>query len=212
MPANIFLKAAAHSDEQPGRENRAAQVLERLSGRDGYAFFLCAVDKRYAADLHVVAALVGEQVERLARAFGGQANVQHRFEQFLSALNERLAEESRSGTWTMPIEGFHAVVGVACESEMYLSGNGDLSLLFLHREDNGQYNVFNLSRNIQTEQAKPSWEKPFAVILDGSLQAGDIFCAASRNLQPIIPGDELNDILTALPPLGALSRIRQYVP
>jgi hypothetical protein len=146
----------------------------------------------------------------LANSFSKEANAQHRFEQFLGALNETLAQLVREGRFNIPIKDFNAAVGIISDDQMFLSGAGDLSVLFLHKKPSQRYQIFNLFRSIQTEQALPTWEKPFAVVLDGDLHEGDVFCVSNQDLQRTISADELNAVLTTLPPSGSIEKIRQY--
>jgi hypothetical protein len=205
------LKAAELHEESTDKKIHASLTLRPLEGRDGFAFGLVSVSGR-GDGLSVPAASVVEHVDRLAQAFGKDANAQHRFEQFLSALNEAMSERVRGGDWNVPIQRFNAVVGIACDEQMFLSGTGDLTALFLHRTPERRYQVFNLFRSIQTEQALPTWEKPFAVVLDGDLHAGDVFCVSNRDLQRFVSDEDLNAILSTLPPKGAAAKIRQYFP
>lgn len=207
----LQLKAAHLREEGSDRKHVNAAVLRPLDGRDGFAFGIVSIAGR-PSEAAVPAALVLEHVERLADAFGKDANVQHRFEQFLAALNETVAERVGAGEWNVPIQGFSAIVGIASENQMFLSGTGDLTALFLHRTAEQRYQVFNLFRSIQTEQALPTWEKAFAVVLDGDITPGDVFCASNRDLGRVIPSEELNAILSLLPPKSAAAKIRQYFP
>lgn len=209
MPSQ--LKAAELREEPNDPKHENATVLRPLEGRDGFVFALVSIGtRRGAADK--AAATVLEHVNRLADTFGRDANAQHRFEQFLSALNETVAERVRNGDWSVPITHFSAIVGIACDAQMFLSGTGDLAALFLHRTPEQRYQVFNLFRSIQTEQALPTWEKTFAVVLDGDIHPGDVFCVSNRDLPRFVASEELNAILSTLPPRGASAKIRQYFP
>src|SRR3989338_636941 len=116
----------------------------------------------------------------------------------------------REGEWDFPIQNLQAIVGIISENQMFLSGSGDLFALFLQRKNTGRYQVFNLSRSIHTEQALPTWEKAFAVVLDGDIHPGDVFCLCNRDLQQTISNDEILTVLTRLPPSGACEKVRQY--
>ncbi|OGL66769.1 hypothetical protein A2856_03320 [Candidatus Uhrbacteria bacterium RIFCSPHIGHO2_01_FULL_63_20] len=210
MEPNTRLKAGTYADPSPSPA-APRTTLWPLSGRDGFVFALCLARlKRPSPDANLLCRTVEEQVQRLSASFGAGDHAQHRFEEFLSSLNASVSELVRATEWSLPIKEFHALVGIACEEEMYLSGTGDLAALFLHRTPDQRYQVFNLSRGIHTEQALPTWEKPFAVVLDGSLHPGDVFCVASKDLAPAVGNDELCAILSTLPPAGAAARIRQY--
>ncbi len=163
-------------------------------------------------DVQPLFAELRDHTERLVTSFGRDAHPQHRFEQFLKALNERLAAGVREGLWELPIQQFHGLVGIVCDDQMYLSGTGDLTALFLHYTPQGRYQVFNLFRSIQTEQSLPTWEKAFAIVLDGDLAPGDILCTGTDDIVRHVPNDELNEILSTLPPSGAAEKIRHYFP
>lgn len=207
MPS--YLKAAEYEPKTPQEHVEGLSCILPLEGRNGFVFVLAYLSKKNP-DSETLLQLLSDQAHRLTNSFGKDANAQHRFEQFLGALNETLSQVVREGRFYIPIQNFHAVVGIICEDRMFLSGAGELSGLFLHRKPSQRYQVFNIFRSIQTEQALPTWEKPFAVVLDGDLQYGDVFCVCQKNLQHVIPADDLNSILTQIPPKSATEKIRQY--
>ncbi|TAK03891.1 hypothetical protein EPO34_01905 [Patescibacteria group bacterium] len=209
-PKESYLKAGTYADPSPS-PSAPRLTLTPLHGRDGFAFALCVTaTKRPSPDANLACRLVEEHLDRLAASFGMGDHPQHSFEAFLGAMNAAISELVRTTEWTLPIRDFRALVGIACGSEMYLSGTGDLTAMFLHRTQDNRYQAFNLTRSIQTEQALPTWEKPFAVVLDGELRPGDVFCLSSKELAPAIGNDELCGVLSSLPPIGAAARIRQY--
>jgi len=205
----LFLKGAQYEPKSPAEHVEGVSFILPLEHRDGYVFLMAWVTKKNAQTEDLIQ-LLHDQSLRLTESFGKDANAQHRFEQFLGSLNENIAQSVRDGRVLFPIEQFHAAVGIVCDGQMFLSGTGELTALFLHRKPNQRYQVFNLFRSIQTEQALPSWEKPFAVILDGDLEGGDAFCVSNKDLQRVIAVDDLNSILTTLPPKSATEKIRQY--
>ncbi len=207
MPS--YLKAAQYEPKTPQEYVEGLSCVLPLEGRNGFVFVLAYISKKNP-DSEALFQLLNDQAHRLTNSFGKEANAQHRFEQFLGALNETLAQAVREGRYYIPIQQFHAVVGIICENQMFLSGTGELSGLFLHRKPSQRYQVFNIFRSIQTEQALPTWEKPFAVVLDGDLENGDVFCVCQKDLQQAIPADDLNSILTSIPPKSATEKIRQY--
>lgn len=206
---SVEIKGATYEPQAPDEHIRGLSLLLPVQDRGGF-IFLIAYTKKESADSELLLQVLMDQTRRLAETFGKEANPQHRFEQFLGALNETLAEHVREGHWNLPIEDLHALIGIASTSEMYLSGTGDLVALFLHKKPSQRYQIFNLFRGLQTEQSLPTWEKTFAVVLDGDLHAGDVFCVTDKDLQQIIPADELNHILSSLPPIGAVEKIHQY--
>ncbi|MBI4435715.1 hypothetical protein HY630_03520 [Candidatus Uhrbacteria bacterium] len=205
------IKGATYEPQTPDEHIRGISLLLPVEERGGFVFLIAYV-KKENADSELLLQTLTDQARRLAESFGKEANPQHRFEQFLGALNETLAEHVREGRWHVPIEQLHALVGIASSTEMYLSGTGELVALFLHKKPSQRYQIFNLFRGLQTEQSLPTWEKTFAVVLDGDFHPGDVFCVTDKDLQRTIPPDELNHILVSLPPTGAVEKIRQYFP
>lgn len=206
---HVEIKGATYEPLSPDEHIRGISLLLPVEERGGFVFLL-AYTKKENADSEILVQVLMDQARRLADSFGKEANPQHRFEQFLGALNETLASHVREGRWQVPIEHLNALVGIATSTEMYLSGTGELVALFLHKKPSLRYQIFNLFRGLQTEQSLPTWEKTFAVVLDGDLHPGDVFCITDKDLQRTIPQDELNHILASLPPVGAVEKIRQY--
>lgn len=208
---NLELKAGQfHDPPVPGKEDGRTVFIHPLAGRNGFAFALTHVGTQHKQNTQTLLTVIRDHLEHLSEDAGHNAHVQHAFERFLARLNETISLTVKNSDWNLPIGQFGAVVGIAEGSQMYLSGNGDIAATFLHRTQAQRYQVFNLSRSIQTEQALPTWEKAFAVVLDGELHPGDALCLASHELQPAIDTDELCSILSTLPPTGAAAKIRQY--
>lgn len=207
----IIVKAAEYTPQTPEERIEGVSVLLPLHERSGW-IFLIARCRKQTAGAEILFQLLSDQLHRLADSFGHEANAQHRFEQFLGALNETLAQNIRDGRFHVPIEQMDAVIGIVSERQMFLSGTGDLTALFFHRKQSQRYQIFNLFHSIQSEQSFPTWEKAFAVVLDGDLHEGDVFAVSNVDLQRGIVAEELNTILTTLPPFGATEKIRQYFP
>ncbi len=208
---SMQLKAADLREDSVDKKQLNITVLLPLDGRDGFVFGVVSIH-RPGTDGAGPCNVIVEHLERFAQNCGKDANAQHRFEQFLGALNETLAECVKNGDWSVPIKNVNALVGIACDDQMFLSGTGDLTAMFLHRTIEKRYQVFNLFRGIQTEQSLPTWEKTFAVVLDGDLAPGDVFCVSNRDLQRFLDAEELNAALANLPPKSAAAKIRQYFP
>ncbi|MBM5789583.1 hypothetical protein FJZ23_00600 [Candidatus Parcubacteria bacterium] len=205
------MKASLYAPQTPEEKIEGISVLLPLSSRQGFIFLVAKTQKTSHQDEYLLQTL-SDQVHRLAETFGSDANAQQRFEHFLGALNETVAQQVREGRIRVPIQQFDAIVGIASEHRMYLSGTGDICALFLHCRSHERYQIFNLSRSIQTEQSLPTWEKAFAVVLDGDLHDGDVFALCNHDLQRAVPTEDLHAILTTLPPSGATQKLRPYFP
>lgn len=211
MSDKSLLKAAAAAEESRRGLRRVSTILEPLPEQNGYLFAVVEVDDR-EAPAETVFTILEEQLERAASSFTLDADVQHRFEQLLEAVNEELGTASKEPGWQLSIDTLNALVAIAVNDIVVLSGTGELTALFLHRTQQQRYQVYNLFRGIMTETTRPTWEKTFSVVLDGDLHPGDAFCVSNQDLQSEIPPEELNTVLATLPPQGALEKIRQYFP
>ncbi len=211
MTSQLILKTSVLEEVQPKTKGRLKAFLKQTQGQPGFVFGLLSVHGRPALAELVVNTIL-EEMERAAETLRETSNTQHRFEQILEAVNERVAMLAPELEPTLTSADVDAIVGVAVGDVMCLSGSGDLTALFLHKMEDQRYQVFNLSRSIQTGASKPSWEKVFGVVLDGDLHSGDIFCVCNRPLERELPPEELNSVLTTLPPAGASAKIRQYFP
>lgn len=211
MTSQLILKTSVLEEVQQKTKGRLKAFLKQTQGQPGFVFGLLCVQGRPALAELVVNTIL-EEMERAAETLRETSNTQHRFEQILEAVNERVATLAPELEPTLMSTDVNAIVGVAVGDVMYLSGSGDFTALFLHKTEDQRYQVFNLSRSIQTGASKPSWEKMFGVVLDGDLHSGDIFCICNRPLDQELPPEELNNVLTTLPPAGAVAKIRQYFP
>ncbi|MCH8049301.1 hypothetical protein IH979_01150 [Patescibacteria group bacterium] len=110
----------------------------------------------------------------------------------------------------VPISDFHVVIGVIYKNQIFLTGVGNLTALFMHRTAKQRFVIYELDRQFHTGDA-PTWQKPFLTVLDGELHPGDSFYVATRISPHEISLGELQDVLVMLPPSGALVRIQQYL-
>lgn len=206
----LFVKSYDTFEPIPGKPITTFELLIPLPENQGYVFTLVQLDRACEGTEQFFATL-SQELERLVATFNHQANVQHRFEQFLAGLNSSLAQHVRVGHWNIPIEQIHALVGILSYETILFSGVGELFALFLRRDAQTQrYQVFNLFRGIQAEQALVTWEKLFAVVLDGHIDTGDVLALSNQNIQQAIDTHSLNTILSTLPPKSAAENIRPY--
>lgn len=187
-----------------------AQVLP-LEEREGFAFFLLDVrgDQALATE---IGQIINGRLIRLAESISSKTNLQREFEKLLSEINEDIRAMDEAGQINLVPEKFNATLGVAADDRMYLSGAGEMIGILLHQKNKTRYQIYNLFRGVETEQTKPSWEKIFAVVLDGDLHPGDVFLTANRELIKEVPKDDMMNVISTLPPSGAVVKIRQYFP
>lgn len=154
--------------------------------------------------------VVRTHLEQAAQSMAGDANIPRRFESALGDLNAALATIAEEYP-TLNLRDFEAVIGVVTHHQLFTSGIGGLSAIYLHKTAERRFVIYELSAQFGLDE-EASWRKPFVTVLDGELQPGDIFYVATRVPSQSIDLGELQDILVTLPPSGALQRIRQFLP
>ena len=180
-----------------------------LEHKNGYVFLLADIDKSCKASSRVIA-LYRESIERLARTLSDRSHLQHRFEQTLQALNDDMKDIFASEK-AQPTQ-ISTALGVLRDEEFIFSGTGKLNVLFLRKTARQNIKFYDLTHNIASESGPPKIDKFFATVLDGELQAEDVFMIASSELSNLLDLEEVHPLLSRLPPSSALETIEQYLP
>lgn len=209
MPQTLLQ--AVNLNESRSEHHRVFAAVIPLDGRNGYLFGVMDL-RGIDGDTKNLLNLFIEQVTRGAQAIVPESNLQHQFEQMVQGVNERIAEAFGSEGREFKASEINALLGIAGDDQLYLTGVGDMTALFLHRNEEQRYKVFNLFRGIQTEHHIPEWHKLLSVVLDGTLHAGDVFLVGNKEIPQHIDAEDLHQILVTLPPAGAVEKIRQYFP
>ena len=205
------IKAGTYREADPKSHQFLETILHEDSG-DGLVVFSMLGAFGNEMDFGVLQQLVEEQLDRLFETADGSVNITHRFEQFLEGLNESIHSGFEEGRFGLRIADTSAIVGIAKDKQLIISGFGNLSAQFLHRAPKDQYDVYNLSQGLRVEDEAPTWKKAFLTVLDGDLNTGDVLYVGSRINRHDLSPNEFNEILTTLPPKSALEKIRQYLP
>ena len=157
-----------------------------------------------------------EEVDRVLEEYVRERmdtkHVQHQFEELVQGLNQVIAARATDSDWDLNLADLHILFGMAGDDALFLTGVGDVVAQFLHAEPHGRYKVFNLSRNLHTESHLYTWSKTFSVVLDGDLADGDILLVGNRELLQHVDAQDVNTILSTLPPESAVERFRQFFP
>src|SRR3989338_2034817 len=161
----FHLKAANITESGKKKQRYVQSILQPIEQQEGFLFALFDIQEEVATAAPLVTAVV-EHLERATQSMTEESHVQHRFEQMIGAINETLLEQSKEETWNIPIEHVNALIGIALDDTIFLTGIGELTALFLHKTPESSYQIFNLFRGIQQEQGHLGWEKPFIAVLD----------------------------------------------
>ncbi len=208
---NTLLRALQINESRSKEHPHTLAIVIPFEQQSGYLFGMIDV-RGVDADTNSLLNLFSEQVGRNAKTIASGNHLQHRFEQMVQSTNERIAETAASEAWKFSPGEISILLGIAGEDQLYLTGMGDLTALFLHRNEQQRYKVFNLFRGIQTEHHIPEWQKLLSVVLDGDLHPGDVFLVGNKEIPQQIDAEDLHQILVTLPPAGAAEKIRQYFP
>lgn len=130
-------------------------------------------------------------------------------EEALTHLNNALLQDRAESH--PPYPTLHAVLGVRDHHQLFFSGCGFVTALYLHKTAERRFSIYELTEQFTPPKGTQD-VRPFSNILDGELQPGDVFYVGAPLSPLAIKTDALHDILVTLPPAGALSRLRQYAP
>lgn len=205
----LMIKSSSQTTNPKSEKTHLKGVLIPLDGHKGSIFGLIRFLGKSDHARELISETIEERLHRFKDTLQDDVHIARRFEQLLQALNEDIAHivsEHRS----FPILDAHIVIGVIYENQVYLSGIGNLSALFMHRTAQQRYVLYELSEQFAAKEER-SWDKIFSTVLDGELHPGDIFYVATRVSAREITFAELQDILTTLPASGSLKRIQQYL-
>jgi len=203
LKTSIIEESAAYSRQY------LLTYAEPIPECNGHLFAIITISKHHPAS-ESLGQIIKEALEISLQSTEPETNAAHQFEQLLESINQHLSQISSEWENILSPTDIHAMVGMVVDQEMYLSGTGNLCALFLHKLPDQRYQVFNLFRSIQTEHVAPNWQKLFAVVLDGDIHPGDIFCVSNEALEQEILPEDLHHILTTLPPQGAALKLRRY--
>lgn len=211
MAEQRFTMKAAEYATSPaeGAALRVATSMIPVEGGKATVFGLFTMRGDRSEVCEAFQRILRGHLEHAAQGMAGDANVPRRFESMLAELNLALCEAAQQ--YGPKLSSFESVVGVLTNSQLFVSGIGQLHALFLHKTAEHRFVIYELNEQFRAE-AEASWEKPFITVLDGELHPGDIFYVATRAPSGAIAVNDLQDILITLPPQGALQRIRQFLP
>jgi hypothetical protein len=203
------VKTAETSVTPPRTDHGVRTVLHALKDEKGSVFGLFDIELKDEAAREKILHIGASHLEHLAEELEGDVNPPRRFEHMLAELNTDLLKASEEAG--LRADRFHGAVGILTPEQIFISGIGKVSALFLHKTADRRYSVYELDAQFH-EGRVPEEKRLFLTILDGEIHPGDVFYAATPLSTHALGANELHDILVTLPPQGALSRIRQFVP
>ncbi|MDD5031639.1 MAG: hypothetical protein PHR36_01175 [Patescibacteria group bacterium] len=167
--------------------------------------------------------------------------VEHIFETSLAKTNKELLDFLEREKINIPLSAFNITVGIAYENELHFSnlGKNRCLLIYKHREEpkvmpgklkfssapkpEVSYKIVDLSQNSKTQtptgggkgkrlSAHPDGTiKLFSNIVSGVIPTGGYFLFTNETLPEYLSGRQLIDIITKLPPAGAIEQIKNIL-
>jgi len=205
----LSIKSSTQILNPMSEKAHISSILIPLPDKKGSVFGLIRFLGKADPAKELISEAIQERLVRFKDTLEGDVHIARRFEQLLQALNEDIVH-IESEQKILSLSDIHVVIGVIHGSQVFTSGVGNLSALFMHRTAQQRYVIYELSDQFADNEER-SWNKLFATVLDGELHPGDIFYVATRVSAREITLAELQDILTTLPASGSLKRIQQYL-
>lgn len=202
----LGVKSAKHHSHENEAHASIFVYLEPLSV-GGSAFCVIETYGRLDEKRQQITRIIASHIAQISQIQEKDTNIVRRFEQSLQAINTELSQLVKKGL-QIPFADLRAVLGVQYKNEIYISGCGDISAIFMHQTAKSRYAIYELNEQFGGENQ--SLANPFITVLDGELHQGDSFYVATKLSSREINMNELQEILITLPPSGALKRIQQF--
>lgn len=147
-----------------------------------------------------------EQVRHLASGMDGDPMA--RFEKIIQRLNDSVARFIEQEGTPLAWGRVNIFVLQIADGHLCFSGIGSLMNVFLQRQPGGNHRAFDLLGSLE-QPAEVDPKKPFAALVCGDLQAGDLFFLGTLNFQRLREQLHIVDRLKELPPVTAAVEIKQ---
>ena len=180
-----------------------------LEHKNGLVFVFADFTPGFTEEEAVIE-ILGEAGERLSNSLDATSHLQHRFEQALQAANERLAHVLDGDN--ILAKKLHIMLGAIRDNLFVFSATGQALALYMRRTPKGRVRVFDLFLNTVSEVGATKPERPFAAVLDGNVEAGDVLLLGTPNLATLANLEEMHPLLATLPPTSVLQTFDPLVP
>ncbi len=130
------------------------------------------------------------------------------FEKLVQRLNEAVSAFSTDEQNPISWPRVNIFVLELSKGHMCLTGIGKLMNMFVQKQDDGTFRSFDLFGSLE-QPAEADPKKPFASLICGDMQPGDLFIAGSSNLDQLRTEIRLKERITSLPPVTAALEIKQ---
>ena len=207
MNSPFPLKAAFIGPASLGEQGEPVLVsLKSLPREEGYCGIVAKLKNTEQITQDRISHLLESHLEHLLADLASSELTASRFEQLLERLNR---DFTNPAYLPQPVsQYFSGLIFAAFGSRLLLSGTaGELTAIFLNKTAERRYAVYEL----HDQFLGPGQTKLFGAVLDGELKPTNILLLSTPINYSLLTISEAQEILIALPPAGALERIRQYI-
>lgn len=197
-------------------ENRSPErLVEYLQfdhdRRQGKPFHLFAVAEIHSS-LYLYERLLDALHSALSQAktfvSGMDGDPMVRFEKVVQRLNDALVRAVQAESGTIQWERVNLYVFQLADGHLCFSGIGNLSNMFLQRQEDGHVRPFDLLGSLeQPETIDPT--KPLSAIICGNMNVGDLLFIGTQNFQTQREALEISRTLQEHPPVAAATELQQ---
>ncbi len=180
-------------------------------GKRGPSVFICA---EIFSTLYVYEQLldvINETTERTRHlTVGVDTDPMARFEKLIEKVNEGVARFLKDEPTPITWNRVNIFILELSEGHISLSGLGRLTNVFLQKQSDGSYRSFDLLGSLE-QPALVQPQKPFASLICGDVQPGDLLFIGTQNFERLRNEIGLVERLTKLPPVTAALDLKKAV-
>jgi hypothetical protein len=207
----------------PGKKNNSidevfvAQPDSRNEGLAGRLFAIIKIESREADYLKFVNFLLPEmnhqyyQNEKLIlRERLSTIKIDHIFESALAKTNKSVSSLVQNDKLRLQIENLNIMFGVIYENELHFASIGKNRAFLIFRAP-GKDDEYKISEVASGTEPTGNWNKLFGSVVSGHLPPGGYFLFTNETLPEFLSQKQLKEIITALPPGGAVEQIKNLL-
>lgn len=183
----------------------------------GKLFIIAENHSRESVDLKLISFLLTElnknyyqNDKAIMRERLKSITIEQVFESCLTKTNKALHDQLTSKKLEINLHSLNITIGVIHESEVYFSGIGKHRLFLIYKNKKNSEQEFNIKEisNREDYSLEINYNKIFSSLQNGAVPLQGYLFFTNEALPEYIGSKSLLDIITTLPPLGAMEQIK----
>lgn len=136
--------------------------------------------------------------------------VEHIFESALIKTSKALIEFIKDEKINLDPKTINATLGIVYENQIHFTSLGKNRTILIHKKKDDQYHLTDITEKTKDkeDEQEPTLAKLFPNIVSGSIPTDGYFLITNEALPEYISSRQMIDIITTLPPLGAVEQIK----